>query len=107
VTAVAGAGTVSLANGTVAAGATCTITVTVTGALAGIFVNTISAGALTSLQGASNAAPAQATLNIGNTSGVGISKSFLSTIIAPGATSLLTVTIINNAVTAVNLTNMA
>ena len=106
VTAVAGAGTVSLANGTVAAGATCTITVTVTGALAGIFVNTISAGALTSLQGASNAAPAQATLNIGNTSGVGISKSFLSTIIAPGATSLLTVTIINNAVTAVNLTNM-
>jgi uncharacterized repeat protein (TIGR01451 family) len=106
VTAVAGAATVSLANGTVGAGATCTITVTVTGAVAGIFVNTIPAAALTSLQGASNAAPVQATLNIGNTSGVGISKSFLQTIIAPGATSLLTVTIVNNATTAVNLTNL-
>jgi uncharacterized repeat protein (TIGR01451 family) len=106
VTAVAGAGVVSLANGTVLAGTTCAITVTVTGAVPGIFVNTISAGALTSLQGASNAAPAQATLNIGNTSGVGISKSFLQTVIAPGATSLLTITILNNATTAVPLTNM-
>jgi hypothetical protein len=106
VTAVAGAGTVALTNGTVLAGATCTIAVTVTGAVAGIFVNTISAGALTSLQGAGNAAPAQGTLNIGNTSGVGISKSFLQTIIAPGATSLLTITILNNATTAVPLTNM-
>jgi uncharacterized repeat protein (TIGR01451 family) len=106
VTAVAGTGTVSLANGTILPGASCSIIVTVTGAVPGIFVNTISAGALTSLQGASNTAPAQATLNIGNTSGVGISKSFLQTVIAPGATSLLTITIVNNATTAVPLTNM-
>jgi uncharacterized repeat protein (TIGR01451 family) len=106
VTAVAGGTTISLANGSVAAGASCTVSVTMTSSTTGIWTNTIPAGALTSTQGASNPAPAQALLNVGATSGVGLTKSFLQTVIAPGATSLLTITLLNNATTATALTNV-
>ena len=110
VTAVAGGNTVALNNGSLgtitAPTGSCTITVNVTGSTNGIYTNTISAGTLTTTQGAVNGNPAQAILNIGNTSGVGITKAFLSTVIPPGGTSMLTVTIVNNAATAVALTNL-
>jgi uncharacterized repeat protein (TIGR01451 family) len=110
VTAPAGGTTVALTNGSLGTITTptgsCTITVNVTGSTSGIFTNTISAGTLTTTQGAVNGNPAQAILNIGNTSGVGITKAFLQTVIPPGGTSVLTVTIVNNAATAVPLTNL-
>jgi uncharacterized repeat protein (TIGR01451 family) len=65
VSAVAGATSVALTNGSINAGATCTIAVSVTGSTPGAYVNTIPAGNVTSLQGATNTGPATATLTIG------------------------------------------
>ena len=111
VTAVAGTQTVSLNNGTLgtlaAPTGTCTITVNVTSSVSGIWTNVIAANALMTNQGATNTAAAQSPLNVGNTSGIGITKAFVPTVIAPGATSVLTITLFNNAATAVNLTNVA
>ena len=95
VTAVAGAASVALANGSVAANASCTITLNVTSAVAGIFVNTIPASALSDAQASTNAAPASALLNVGNASGVTLTKAFAPGVIAPGATSVLTITLAN------------
>jgi uncharacterized repeat protein (TIGR01451 family) len=104
VTAVAGGSTVTLNNGSVSANASCTITVTVTSSAPGIWTNTIPAGAITTNQGATNAAPATALLNVGNVSGVGITKAFSPIVIAPGGTSVLTITLLNTATTTVPLT---
>jgi uncharacterized repeat protein (TIGR01451 family) len=106
VTAAAGGTTVALAAGTLAAGATCTITVSVTGTLPGAYVNTIPIGGLTSTQGASNTAPATATLTIQNAPPVTITKSFTPANIPLGGVSQLTVTIANTATGAVALTNV-
>jgi uncharacterized repeat protein (TIGR01451 family) len=107
VTAVAGAGTVALAGGTVAAGATCTITVSVTGTIPGIYPNTIPASAVTSTQGATNGSPATATLNIGNISGVTLAKAFAPAQIATNGTSTLTVTVANTQANALALSAIA
>ncbi len=107
VTAVAGAASVSLAGGTVAANATCTIAVSVTGTVAGIYTNTIPASNVTSLQGATNGAPASAALNIGNISGVTLAKNFAPAQIATGGLSTLTVTISNTAASALPLSAIA
>jgi uncharacterized repeat protein (TIGR01451 family) len=104
VAALAGATVVSLAGGTVAATATCTITLSVTSATAGVFTNTIPASALTDAQASTNNLPATAILNVANASGVGLSKAFLPTVIAPGATSVLTITLTNTQANAVPLT---
>jgi uncharacterized repeat protein (TIGR01451 family) len=98
---------VSLAGGTLAANDSCTITVSVTSSTSGIWTNSIAAGAFGSTQGATNSGPAQAVLNVGNVSGIGISKTFAPAVIAPGATSVLTVTLENIATNAVALTNVA
>ena len=60
--ATAGGSTVTLSNATVNAGATCVIKVNVRSNAAGNVVNTLPAGALTSLQGATNLGPTSATL---------------------------------------------
>jgi uncharacterized repeat protein (TIGR01451 family) len=106
VSAVAGGTVVGLAGGSVGAGASCTITVSVTSATSGIYLNTIPAGALSDAQGSDNAAPAQATLNVGNTSGVGIAKAFSPTAIPAGGTSVLTISVLNDAASAVALSAM-
>jgi uncharacterized repeat protein (TIGR01451 family) len=98
---------VSLSGGTLAANASCTITVSVTSSTSGIWTNSIAASSLGSTQGATNSGPAQAVLNVGNVSGIGISKVFAPAVIAPGATSVLTVTLANVANNAVALTNVA
>lgn len=56
VTAVAAGGTVALSGGTLAAGASCTVTVTVTGKIGGTYTNTIPSGGVASNLGNSGAA---------------------------------------------------
>jgi uncharacterized repeat protein (TIGR01451 family) len=107
VTATAGGTSVALSAGTLGAGATCTVSVSVTGTLPGGYLNTIPIGALTSTQGASNAAPASATLTIVNAPPVVISKAFAPASIISGGTSTLTVTIANTNASAVALTALA
>jgi uncharacterized repeat protein (TIGR01451 family) len=104
VSAAAGATVVALSGGTVAANATCTITLSVTSPTAGVFTNTIPANTLTDAQASTNNLPASAILNVANASGVGLSKAFLPTVIAPGATSVLTITLTNTQANAVPLT---
>jgi uncharacterized repeat protein (TIGR01451 family) len=63
VTAVAGGTTVTLAGGTIPAGGSCTVTVNVTSATAGSYVDPLAAGAVTTVIGA-NTASATATLTV-------------------------------------------
>jgi uncharacterized repeat protein (TIGR01451 family) len=105
VTAAAGTGTVALSAGSLAGGASCTISVNVTSATAGSYLNTITAGALTDTQGATNAANATATLQVA--SPVTLAKAFLPTSIASGAASVLGITINNTAAGAVALSGLA
>jgi len=107
VTAVAAATNVSLTGGSVGANASCTVTVSVTSATPGIWIDSIPAGAVSSTQGASNGNTATATLNVGNTSGVGVGKSFAPVNIPPNGTSVLTITISNTGTTAVPLSALA
>jgi uncharacterized repeat protein (TIGR01451 family) len=106
-TAVAGGTSVALTGGTLAANATCTVSVSVTGTAAGIYTNTVPAGAVTSTQGATNTAPASAVLNIGNVSGVTLAKSFAPALIAANGTSTLTVTIANTQAGSLPLSSIA
>ena len=105
-TAAAGGTTVSLSGATLAANGTCTISVSVTSAVTGIYVNQIPPQALTDAQGSTNTASAQATLNVGNSSGVGIAKTFTPAAIAANGTSVLTITLVNSSAAAVPLTAM-
>lgn len=102
VTAVAGAGSVSFASGaTIPAAGGCTITVPVTSASGGSYVNTIAAGALQT-QGGSNATPTTDTLTVIGTPAVG--KAFSPTSIVAGAMSRLTLTLSNGNATSATLT---
>ena len=105
-TAVAGGTTVALSGASLAANATCTISVAVTSAATGIYVNAIPANALTDAQGSTNTATAEAALNVGNSSGVGIAKTFAPAAIAANGTSALTITLVNSAASAVALSAM-
>jgi uncharacterized repeat protein (TIGR01451 family) len=107
VSATAGGDSVALGDGSVGAGATCTVKVNVTGTTPGNYTNTIPAGALTSSEGASNASPASAVLTIENAPDVTLSKAFSPASIAPGATSKLTVTVANTASGSVALSDLA
>jgi uncharacterized repeat protein (TIGR01451 family) len=107
VTASGGAATVALNGASLAAAATCTITVTVTGSISNTYVNTIPAGGLTTLQGATNPAPVTAPITIGSPSGVILAKDFSPKTILPGGTSKLTITIANTHRRAENLTAMS
>lgn len=97
VTAVAGTGTVTLTGGAIPGGApgTCTVTVNVTAATAGNYVNTIPAGALLTSVG-SNIFPAIATLTVVSIDGPPtIAKAFSPATINAGGVSTLTITLIN------------
>jgi uncharacterized repeat protein (TIGR01451 family) len=106
VTATAGGLSVALSGGTIAAGATCTISVNVTGTQAGNYVNTIPAGGVTTTQGATNPSPATAPITIANVPGITLSKVFAPVSIAPGGTSVLTISIANTAAGAIALSGM-
>ncbi len=89
VTAVAGAGSVSYANGATIPAGGCTITVDVTGNTTGDYVNSIPIGGLQTSAG-QNAAPAEATLSIVSTPTV--VKAFSPTEIPVDGSSTLTIT---------------
>ncbi|MDY7094885.1 MAG: hypothetical protein SX243_18080 [Acidobacteriota bacterium] len=89
-TAVAGSGTVSYTGGSVAAGATCTVTVDVTTAVAGAYLNTT--GDLTSSLGNSGGAVATLAVDLALPA---FSKAFAPDPIPVGGVSTLTLTIDN------------
>jgi uncharacterized repeat protein (TIGR01451 family) len=104
-TAAPGSASVALSGGSVAANASCTIAVNVTGNIANAYTNTIAPGALTDTQTVSNGNTASALLTI--TAGAPtLTKAFLPTAIASGASSVLTITIANTATGAIPLTGV-
>lgn len=92
----AGGSTVSLPAGrTIPANGSCTLSVDVTAALGGTYINTIIAGALVTSNG-NNPAPAIATLTVVSPiPPPGLSKTFSPTTINAGGVSLLTITLSN------------
>jgi hypothetical protein len=106
VTAVAGASSVSLASASSAipANGSCTVTVNVTSATAGSYVNTIAAGALQTSAG-NNATAANATLTVTTPALVAptIAKAFAPASVAAGAPSTLTITLANSNASAATL----
>jgi uncharacterized repeat protein (TIGR01451 family) len=105
IAATTGGSTVTLTGGSIPANGSCTITVLVTAANAGNFVNTLPAGALQTNNG-NNAAPAVATLNVNAPSTVAptLHKTFSPATITAGGTSTLTITLSNAGTTADTLT---
>jgi LPXTG-site transpeptidase (sortase) family protein len=90
-----GAGSFSFSGGSLPANGTCTLTLSITMTVNGNLTNTIPAGAVTTLQGASNPQPAAASLT--NLPGASVSKVFSPNPIAAGLNnfSLLTITVQN------------
>jgi len=93
ITAAAGGNTISYSGGTVAAGASCTVTARVTGSAAGEHLNT--SGNLTSSLGDSGAASATLTVN----PQPGFGKTFTPALIRAGGVSQLRFTIDNSSST--------
>jgi uncharacterized repeat protein (TIGR01451 family) len=88
ITAVAGSGTISYTGGSVAAGATCTVSVDVTAPANGTYTNT--SGVLTSSDGDSGTAVDSLLV-----SPVSISKTFVEGSIQPGGTATFNITVTN------------
>ncbi len=110
VTATSGTTSFSLAGGSLAGGAantSCTVALDVATPVAGptgTHINTITANAVTTTEGVTNAAAA-ANLVLVNTS-VTVNKSFSPTTVAVGGTSTMSVQIRNNNASAINLTGV-
>ena len=100
----AGDDRVQLVNGQVPAAGSCTITVDVTAAVNGTYIDTVPAGALATAQGVSNVAAASAQLVMGIASPTA-SLSFSPGSILSGGVSTLTLTLANPGTT--NLTAIA
>lgn len=103
VTAAAGAGTVSYANGATIGAGGCSIEVDVTSSVAGSYTNTIAAGGLTT-DGGANPTPAQAGLVVRAAIDPTVLKAFSPTTINPSGTSKLTITLGNANAAAATLT---
>jgi LPXTG-site transpeptidase (sortase) family protein len=88
-----GANSFSFSGGRLPAGNSCTLTLSVNMTINGNLTNTIPANTVTTLEGASNLDPAEATLT--NLPGASVSKFFASNPVAAGSYSLLTITIKN------------
>jgi uncharacterized repeat protein (TIGR01451 family) len=103
-TAVIAGNTVALSGGTLAASATCTVTVTVTSNTSGSLTNTLASGAVTS-SGGNSAASASATLSV--IAPPLVSKSFSPTGVATGLTNYTTLTVTLTNPNSVALTGVA
>src|SRR5215213_2251834 len=102
---VSGGTTVTLNNGTIAPGSTCTITVNVTSNAQGVYTNRIPASTLQTQEGLTNTVEAVTRLNVQE---IGVSKRFDPPTFVPGATTTLIITLQNSttsAYTGVNLTD--
>ncbi|WP_171974771.1 DUF11 domain-containing protein [Leptolyngbya sp. 'hensonii'] len=93
VTAVPGANTFTFSNGQIAPNTSCNVSLQVTSTVTGNRTNTIPIGGVTTFQGATNTSAASATLT--NLPGLGVGKAFSPSLVQPGDTALLTITIIN------------
>ncbi len=93
VSAAAGATSLSLAGASLAAGASCTVTVDVTMAVTGTVNDIIPTGAITSAQGVSNDQPASTSLQ--TSSGLGVVKQFTPNVVAANERSRLRITFTN------------
>ncbi len=96
-TAVAGGTTIALTGATVTPNQNCVVTVNVTSAVQGVYVNTIPAGpggpgSIRTDQGVTNPSPATATLNV---QPINVSKQFAPSSFQAGGTNTLTITIQN------------
>ena len=91
-----GTSTVTLTGGSIPANASCTVTVDVTAASGGSYINSLIVGALQTSNG-SNAAPAVATLTVNTPAGVAptLSKAFSPATINAGGHSTITITLCN------------
>ncbi len=103
VTAVPGAASVSLSGASLAANASCTLTVNVTSTAVGGITNFIPANAIVTNQGLSNSG--QATTSLTTQSNVGIAKQFTPNVVKPGERSRLRITVYNP--TAQPVTNLS
>ena len=95
--AIAGGNTIALTNATVTPNLNCVVTVRVTSATQGAYINTIPAGpagpgSIRTQQGVTNASPASATLNV---QPINVTKQFYATSFQAGGTSTLTITLQN------------
>ena len=97
-----GADSISFSGGSLAASASCTLTVRVTITVNGNLTNVMEVGAVTTFSGATNPDPAEATLT--NLPGASLSKVFSPNPVRAGSISLLTFTIQNTG--SVLLSNM-
>lgn len=103
ISAVAGSSTITFANGAIIPAGGCTIAVDVTSATAGIYTNTILAGALQTNLG-NNAAPASSSLTVSANPPPTVTKSFSPSSINAGGTSQLTIVLGNASASAITLT---
>ena len=109
--AIAGGNTITLTNAVVTPAQNCVVTVNVTSAVQGVYVNTIPSGpggpgSISTDQGVTNAAPANATLNV---QPVSVAKQFSSSSFQAGGVNTLTITIqnpSNSTYTGVNLSDV-
>ena len=90
-----GSGGVSLSGGTIPANGSCTVTIPVSAAAGGTYINSLAAGALQTSNGP-NAAPAVATLTV-NAPVIAptLAKAFSPAVINAGGSSTLTITLSN------------
>ncbi len=101
-TAVNGAGTFTWTGGSIAAGATCTLTITVRSNTPGSVTNTISTAQVTDNEGRTLNAPLTASLNVSNFT---VTKAFYPSIVNANGLSTLTITLDNQNFT--RLTNLS
>ena len=93
VTAAAGGTSVGLSGVSLAASASCTVTVSVTSTSVGGVTNYIPANAIVTDQGLSNAG--QATTSLTTQSNIGVNKQFIPNVVKPGQRSRLRITFFN------------
>jgi LPXTG-site transpeptidase (sortase) family protein len=104
ITAVTGATSVSLSNGTIPAGTTCRIDVYVTSSTPGVHTNVIQPSDITNNETRTIPANITANLTVRTASNFGMSKSFTPPVVAPGGISTLRIVLENrNTVALVNV----
>ena len=103
VTGTSGGTTLSLAGGTIPANGSCTVTVNVKSANAGVYTNTLPIGAVSTTNFGTNALAATGTLTV--LAAPTVTKSFAPATIAIGDNSALTLTLGNGAAIPITLTS--